>query len=111
MSKILAVILIAMCGPALAHDHAKPELNNWFLSLRNKNRVPCCDGSDAKRLDDVDWESRDGHYRVKLNGEWVDVPDDAVIEQPNLSGPAMVWPMYKDDGHMVPRCFIPGEMS
>jgi hypothetical protein len=35
-----------------------------------------------------------------------------VIDQPNLSGIAMVWwhPFYSDDGRMTPvwRCFIPG---
>jgi DNA-binding MarR family transcriptional regulator len=33
------------------------------------------DGSDAKRLGDADWDSNDGHYRVRIDGEWVDVPN------------------------------------
>jgi hypothetical protein len=37
-------------------------------------RDPCCDGTDAERVDDADWETKDGQYRVRINGEWVDVP-------------------------------------
>jgi len=40
---------------------------------------------------DPDWESRDGHYRVRLYGEWIDVPDDALITEPNRLGRTMVW--------------------
>ncbi|MEH2571865.1 hypothetical protein V1272_001200 [Bradyrhizobium sp. AZCC 1708] len=60
-----------------------------------------------------------GGYKVLLKdphrptepGQWFDVPYSAVIDQPNLSGIAMVWwsPSYTD-GRMAPvwRCFIPG---
>ena len=41
---------------------------------------------------DVDWESKDGHYRVRLEGQWIDVPDDALITVPNRFGRTMVWP-------------------
>ena len=41
---------------------------------------------------DVDWESKDGHYRVRLEGQWIDVPDD-VITVPNRFGRTMVWPI------------------
>ena len=33
-----------------------------------------------------------GHYRVRLNGEWIVVPDNAVVTEPNKFGPAVVWP-------------------
>jgi hypothetical protein len=51
-------------------------------------------------LSDVDWDSRNGHYRVRLRGEWIDVPDDTVITEPNRAGRAMVWPYYIN-GHPV----------
>jgi len=38
---------------------------------------PCCSDADGTALSDVDWESKDGHYRVRLNGQWIDVPGDA----------------------------------
>jgi len=95
---------------AHAHDHARPDLNPWLKTLRNKHTVPCCDGSDATRLSDVDWDTKDGHYRVRLDGKWVDVPPEAVIEEPNRAGQTLVWPYFKD-GMMVPRCFMPGSMT
>jgi hypothetical protein len=30
----------------------------------------------------AEWESREGHYRVRLYGAWIDVPDDALITEP-----------------------------
>jgi hypothetical protein len=96
---------------AYAHDHNRPDLDNWFLGLQSKGNAPCCDGSEAMRLDDVDWESRDGHYRVRLEGEWVDVPDNAVIDGPNRAGPTMVWPYRKNGKLDQVRCFLPGSMT
>ncbi|WP_225117621.1 hypothetical protein [Bradyrhizobium sp. BRP22] len=107
---ILAILLSLFAfGPARAHDYGHPELNHWYESLHS-GKGPCCDGTDAKRVDDADWESKDGHYRVRIDGEWVDVPREAVVDGPNLAGRAMVWPYYQD-GHPKPRCFMPGSMS
>jgi hypothetical protein len=110
MIVVSAVMLPLMAaGSAGAHDHQHPELNHWYESLRS-GKGPCCDGSEATRLDDADWESKDGHYRVHIGDEWVDVPNEAVVGGPNLDGRAMVWPYY-EDGHPRARCFIPGSMS
>ncbi|GKQ52026.1 hypothetical protein BRSPCE3_28810 [Bradyrhizobium sp. Ce-3] len=92
-----------------AHDHDHPELNGWYESLHS-GKGPCCDGSDAQRVDDADWDTKDGHYRVRLEGEWVDVPDEAVVTGPNRAGRTMVWPYYLN-GHPRPRCFMPGSMG
>ncbi|WP_371496193.1 hypothetical protein [Bradyrhizobium sp.] len=96
-------------GRARAHDYQHPELNSWYESLRSGKGL-CCDGSDAKRVDDADWETKDGHYRVRIDGVWVDVPNDAVVDGPNRAGRAMVWP-YNLDGHPKTRCFMPGSMG
>lgn len=112
---VLALLFLAV--KASAHDRERPDLDSWFMGLESKGHSPCCDGSEALRLDDVDWESHDDHYRVRLPAMqdapssseqvWVDVPDEAVVEGPNRDGRAMVWPHYID-GHPVPRCFMPG---
>jgi hypothetical protein len=86
-----------------------PELNGWYESLHS-GKGPCCDGSDAKRVDDADWETKDGHYRVRIDSEWVDVPNEAVVDGPNRAGRTMVWPYYLD-GHPKARCFMPGSMG
>lgn len=92
-----------------AHDPEHPQLDSWYESLHS-GKGPCCDGSEAMRIDDADWESRDGRYRVRIDGEWVDVPKDAVVDGPNRAGRTMVWPYYQD-GHPKARCFMPGSMS
>jgi len=109
VSLILLVLALSI-HPILAHDHARPGLDGWFKGLTSRAGASCCDGSDATRLDDVDWESKDGRYRVRLYGEWIDVPESAVIDGPNLAGPAMVWPLRGYLGSTI-RCFIPGTMS
>jgi hypothetical protein len=105
-----AVMLpISTIGHAHAHDYQHPELNGWYESLHS-GKGPCCDGSDAKRVDDADWETKDGHYRVRIDSEWVDVPNDAVVDGPNLAGRTVVWPYYLN-GHPKARCFMPGSMG
>ena len=108
---VALAIAVLIIGKAHAHDHSRPELNDWYKSL-NSGKGPCCDGSDfgngtAVTLDDPDWESRDGHYRVRIEGEWTDVDDSAVLNIPNRDGRAIVW-FYHLNGHPAARCFIPG---
>ncbi len=109
---ILVFLLLPFCGTALARDdgrYANSPLKPWFDSLRS-GKGPCCSDADGSAVSDADWDTKDGHFRVRLEGEWVDVPDDAVVPGPNRAGRTMVWPMYLD-GHPVVRCFIPGSMS
>lgn len=107
----VVILLILLVTPSRAHDHSRPGLKPWFESLRSRANTPCCDGSDATRLDDVDWESRDGRYRVRLSGQWMDVPEDAVIDGPNRAGPAMVWPFFQMGVPIGVRCFMPGALT
>ncbi len=130
LALVLTLIIILPPRAAYGHDHVRPDLNNWYQSLRS-DHGPCCDGpkTDALHLIEVDWETQDkgsSHYRVRIprNGpdfhraiqgetvetEWVDVPDDAVIHEPNLAGETTVWPLYGYMGNTI-RCFIPGTLS
>ena len=111
-----AVALIAtgavLAGNAMARDdgrYADSPLKQWFDSLRS-GKGPCCSDADGSVVSDVDWESREGHYRVRLEGEWIDVPDDAVITEPNRAGRTMVWPVKGAVGISI-RCFLPGSMT
>jgi hypothetical protein len=51
-----------------------------------------------------------GRYRVRLGGKWVDVPDAAVITEPNRVGRTMVSPLRGDLGVTI-RCFMLGSMT
>jgi hypothetical protein len=110
---VLAALVVFGGGTAQARDdgrYANSPLKPWFESLQSKGGGKCCANADGLALSDVDWDAKDGHYRVHLKGEWVDVPDDSVIRQPNLAGRTMVWPEYID-GHPLIRCFMPGTMT
>ncbi|HWX63657.1 hypothetical protein [Bradyrhizobium sp.] len=114
---LLAARVLAL-HPAVARDldgrFTNSPLHGWFESLRS-GKGPCCSDADGRALSDVDWESKDGHYRVYIDGEWWNVPDDAVIREPNLAGRTMVWPVYySPEGgplRIEIRCFMPGSMT
>lgn len=105
----LGAALLCAAVPSAAHDHSRPDLNGWFKSLQSK-KGPCCDGSDYKRVENPDWEAKGGKYRVRLKGQWVDVPDEAVLSEPNKVGPPLVWPVEYPSGIQI-RCFLPGAMT
>jgi hypothetical protein len=66
--------------------------------------------ADGEAVADPDWESKEGHYRVRLDNKRVDVPDNAVITEPNRAGRTMVWPL-RIDAEVSIRCFMPGSMT
>jgi hypothetical protein len=89
--------------------NSNPEIKAWFDTLRS-GKGPCCSDADGSAVSDVDWESSSGHYRVRLEGEWFDVPEEAVITEPNRVGRTMVWPI-RGYGGVTIRCFMPGSMT
>ncbi|WP_407181273.1 hypothetical protein [Bradyrhizobium sp. STM 3562] len=94
--------------------YANSPLKGWFESLHS-SKGPCCSDADGTALADVDWEAKDGHYRVRIEGEWWDVPDEAVIKEPNRAGRTIVWPIYHwtvgGPLRVEIRCFMPGTMT
>lgn len=106
----LLVALVSQSGHARDDGrYANSPLKPWFDSLKS-GKGPCCSDADGYAVADPDWESKSGHYRVRIEGEWFDVPDDAVITEPNKAGRTMVWPI-KGWGGMTIRCFMPGSMT
>jgi hypothetical protein len=111
-----ALLLSALSAPSMrARDldgryaAQNPELHQWFESLRSA-KGPCCSDADGSAVSDVDWDTAGGHYRVRLDGTWIDVPDEAVITEPNRIGRTMVWPIKGYLGITI-RCFMPGSMT
>jgi hypothetical protein len=45
-----------------------------------------------------------------VDTQWVDVPDNALVTEPNKDVGTLVWPIF---GYLSPsiRCFLPGTMS
>jgi hypothetical protein len=111
---LAALLLVLASHFGYARDrgqfaNANPELRAWFESLKS-GKGPCCSDADSTAVSDVDWQSGGGHYRVRLDGEWIDVPDEAVISEPNRVGRTMVWPLRGYLGLTI-RCFMPGSMT
>ncbi len=112
-----AVAAVALCINAFApsqlfaHDDgrfANSPLKAWFDQLASGKGL-CCSFADGVSVQDVDWDTtHDGQYRVRLNGQWVIVPDAAVVTEPNRFGPAVVWPYQDMNGATQIRCFLPG---
>jgi hypothetical protein len=109
----MLLMLTLASAPGVARDpdgrYANSPLKQWFDSLKS-GKGPCCSDADGYALSDVDWESGNGRYRVRIDGEWHDVPEDAVITEPNRVGRTMVWPIRGYQGLSI-RCFMPGSMT
>ena len=110
----MAVAVVCMTVFVPNHSHARDDgrfanspLKEWFDRLASKNGL-CCAFADGVSVQDVDWDTQDGHYRVRIQGEWIEVPDAAVITEPNRFGPAVVWPYNDRYGNTQIRCFMPG---
>jgi len=109
----LSMIAASLVGSVTARDldgrYASSPLKPWFDQLASRKGL-CCSVADGESVADPDWDSKNGHYRVRLENNWIDVPDDAVITEPNRAGRTMVWPMRVDDQISI-RCFLPGSMT
>ena len=115
----LGALAGCMLGHARAADdgrYARSPLKAWFDKLKSDKGL-CCSFADGVTIEDVDWDtggdnkdtqSEGGHYRVRLKGRWIVVPDAAVVTEPNKFGPAVVWPYQDSDGKTQIRCFMPG---
>lgn len=120
---IVVGILTALASAAFARDrdgrYAASPLKPWFDSLHS-GKGPCCSDADGYALSDVDWEADGVRYRVRIPRSndpadqnefvWVEVPEDAVITEPNRAGRTMVWPIWGNQGPTI-RCFMPGSMT
>jgi hypothetical protein len=116
MSRYIGLAILALCislfAPKFlfARDDGRFDnspLKQWFDRLAS-GRGLCCSFADGVSVQDVDWDTLDGHYRVRLRGQWFVVPDAAVVAEPNRFGPAVVWPYQGADGATQIRCFMPG---
>ncbi len=107
---IVVALLVGLSNSASARDdgrYADDALKYWFDNLARGNGM-CCSFADGFSVSDVDWDMADGHYRVRLHGEWINVPNSSVVTERNRYGRAVVWPYMESDGSIYIRCFLPG---
>ena len=88
--------------------YANEPLHAWFDQLASGKGL-CCSFADGFKVENVDWDTQNGSYRVRLHGEWILVPENAVVTEPNRFGPAVVWPYMDVEGqrNSVASCRAP----
>ena len=71
----LAVALTALCVNVVVPHHsyarddgrfANSPLKLWFDRLASGKGL-CCSFADGVSVQDVDWDTQDGHYRVRIS--------------------------------------------
>ena len=106
--KAFFLVFLALASPTLAHDG---QHDDWLKTLKNGNKIACCDGSDAFSVLDPDWEIAKDSYRVRqsLQHTWIVVDPTQVVTEKNVTGVAKVWPTLDASGTWTSiRCFLPG---
>jgi hypothetical protein len=101
--RFLLTVLLLVTTAAMARDdgrYANSPLKDWFESLKS-GRGFCCAEADGR---ETEYDIRDSRYWVPVNGVWTEVPEDAVITEPNKAGRPILWL----DPLQNIRCFIPG---
>lgn len=103
--------LAMIAGAALAfdngqYDNVPPDIRARLKSVIAPNGVPCCDISDGHR---TSYDVRGGAYWVPIEGEWMMVPERAVIrDRGNPVGEAVVWYVHHRGGIII-SCFVPAD--
>ena len=115
MRKLAPVALLAsFCVAASAavafdngqYDNVPPDIRAWFKGVMAPNGVPCCDISDGHR---TEYDFRAGAYWVPIEGQWMEVPERAIIrDRGNPTGAAVVWYVHHR-GNVIISCFVPAD--
>ena len=112
---VAALITVPALGRDLDGRYKDSPLREWFNHLASQRGL-CCSFADGYVVEDADWTSQNGHYRVRVPKTagskemiWVEVPDEAIVKEPNKVGRTMVWPLYGLESVSI-RCFMPGSM-
>lgn len=107
----LLMYLLTLGGVSFAFDSGQYEnvpadIRAWFKSVIAPNGVPCCDISDGHR---TEYDFREGAYWVPIEGQWMAVPERAIIRnRGNPVGEAVVWYVHHR-GSIVISCFVPAD--
>jgi len=59
--------------------------------MGERSGMYCCARADGHPLDDGEWDIKDNHYSVFVQGEWAVMPDDTVNLGSNKFGKTIVW--------------------
>jgi len=107
---------ISLADEAGQRQQVPPEIRGWIEALTDRAGIGCCAIADGSRPEEVTWDIAGSSYRVKVDDQWLFVPEEAIVRGPNRLGYAVVWLEYEGDifsGEITPlvRCFLPGAAS
>jgi hypothetical protein len=120
---LLWVVLVM--GVTMAHDWSHPDFaqanpyeRNWLQRQKRPNTTfSCCSEADGEQVEeDIRYDSKGiGHYWINsrhTKGEWMIVPDEAVIREPNMHGRPVAWFRWGTGTNMqtMPRNDLPVEV-
>jgi len=101
--RLAAAVIVLASSSAFGHDWKRPNLDNWFQSLRRPHTqtwvggTSCCSKQDCHITDAELRDDGNGHYswwarygtaidhdgvRDWELGEWVKVPDEIIVRSP-----------------------------
>jgi hypothetical protein len=105
--------LLILSAPVLArdngqYDNVSPEVRQWFRMQKSpKTGALCCNEADGTYAEE---DIRNGIYWTRFaltKGEWIPVPTEVVIKDPNRNGAPVAW-WHFHDGKLEIRCYAPG---
>jgi hypothetical protein len=121
LSSSCLFIACTMSVAAVAMDqgqfaNAPERIRDWFKSAKGPNGGACCDLADGHR---TEYDMREDHYWVPIEGAWIEVPAQAVIHNAqNPTGEGVVWYSWRVSGNVeapirepLIRCFAPAVES
>jgi hypothetical protein len=101
------------------YDSVDAPTRDWFKNQKSpKTGGLCCSEADGEMVEE---DIRNGVYWIRSNKtidnakiyrlttEWLEVPDEVVIKEPNQFGRAVAWYVFQN-GRLQVRCFAPGSL-
>lgn len=110
---VLLGLIFGLSMYARAHNqHFTDEENEWLNRQRAEDGTKCCDRHDTHvGVDHVTWRHRNGHYEVRIKGNWHQVPPGRLYR--HKADDPSPWPgeallFYSDYGTTIHLwCFSP----
>src|SRR5262245_30439121 len=106
MCRLIGLAVFTFClttilvpGQLVARDDgrfANSPLKPWFDRLASGKGL-CCSFADGVTVEDVDWDTQDGHYRVQIYGQWI----GWARLQPRRQARRVLWRQREDEWHAI----------
>jgi hypothetical protein len=74
---IVVAVFFRLGPPVISMENMQLAAQSVVRKPR-KPEGPCCSVADGQSVEGVDWDTKDGNYRVRLDGQWIEVPPDAL---------------------------------